>query len=271
MNTKQAYLHQHKEEIISLYVKQRKSAKFIATKFSLSKDTVYAYLKLWGVTIRKNTKGWDRPVGHNRWYARNSDYFSYPTEENSYWAGFIASDGNITDYGSVRVALDERDIESLENLKNCLQFTGEIKKYKYTRDKPGNYVRLEVVDPLLVSFLETYWSITPRKTKTLQPPQILREELIRAFIIGYIDGDGSISNNGTKQVIQICGTLELLTWIKNQLIKYCGCEFKNNIYKSRNIYTFTLSGTNVWKFYEWCKTYKEYRMKRKWDKLKDRR
>lgn len=29
--------------------------------------------------------------------AANREYFSVPNDENSYWAGFIATDGNISD------------------------------------------------------------------------------------------------------------------------------------------------------------------------------
>jgi hypothetical protein len=213
--------------------------------------------------MRKCSSGWDAPKGYNRLYSRNSSFFSVPNSQNSYWAGFIAADGNITEDNSVRIAVDGKDRVIIERLKEEIEYTGEIRDYKYHREKEGFYSRIEIFDKDIVIDLESNWNITPRKSKTLLPPNIHEEMNIMAFIIGYIDGDGSIGK-GNRIQIQIYGTASVLEWIKENLILFCGCKFKNNIYKTKGIYTLKFIGDNSRKLMRWCGKYKGYRLERKW-------
>lgn len=253
-------MFENKEEITELY-QSGMSALEISRLFGVCRDTIYAYLKLWGIDMRKNSSGWNKPVGYNRVHERNSNFFCFPSPQNSYWAGFIAADGNITEDNSLRIGLDCRDIGLLNRFKEEIEYSGNIKIYKKKIGRP--YCRIEIFDNQIVSDLRENWNITQRKTKTLIPPNIDEEDNIMAFIIGYIDGDGNIGKRENKQV-QICGTIELLSWMKNVLIKFCNCEFKNNIYKTRGIYTFSFVGKNSDKFFEWCKKYNGYKLERKW-------
>lgn len=263
MNTKETLLLENREKIEGMYLAGN-SARQIGKEIGVCRDTVSAYLKIWGIPLRKNSSGWNRPVDHNRWYTRNSNFFSIPTTQNCYWAGFIAADGNITEDNGVRIALEQKDMVLLEKFKEEIEFSGEIKKYPYLHIENRFYVRIEICDLQIISDLEKHWNITPRKTKTLQPPNLENEELIMAYIIGFLDGDGSIGKT-QKLHVQICGNLPMLTWIKANLEKYAGMVFTNNIYKSKSIYNFTFTGTNSRKFFRWCESYKGFRLERKWN------
>lgn len=250
----------NKEWIISQY-SNKKSAREISETLDVCQDTILLYLKKWNIEVRKHNSGYKQPPDFNKIYHCNSKYFSIPTEENCYWAGFIAADGNITDDNSIRILIRASDEEILNEFKDCIQYTGNIHHYNYNG---RTYSRIEVFDKELVESLHRIWNITPRKSLSFQFPKIYNESFIRAFIIGYIDGDGSISKSKYKKV-QINGTYSLLNWMRARLMLYAQMKFKSNIYKSRSIYNFAFVGKNSDKFFEWAFTYKGFRLRRKWN------
>ena len=265
MNTKSAYIESKKSEILSIY-ESGESFQYIANSLGVCKDTLRRYAKIWGMPVRLGAGGWNRPVGHNRVHARNSEFFSVPTPQNCYWAGFIAADGNITDYGSVRIAIDSKDAHLLEKFKEEVEFTGEINEYKYNRELPGTYKRLEICDPGIVKDLERLWNITPRKTMTLMPPNITDVYHTIPFIVGYIDGDGSISKKNSQ--IQICGNLQMVKWIRTTIAQFSNIQFTNNIYKCKSIFSLRFQGKNAKKFFhDSLNVYNGFRLHRKWSNI----
>lgn len=154
----------------------------------------------------------------------NEKFFSVPNLLNSYWAGFIAADGTIGqayNYDSYKFALilKETDINQLIQFKKDIQaYDSDLcfikqahTKTKKVSCKVGVYLTLtkEEIDDL------AKWGIIKNKTLILEPPTLdLTYEQKLAYIKGYIDGDGSISKNGTCTVL---GTKNLLSWIKNTL------------------------------------------------------
>jgi len=61
--------------------------------------------------------------------------------------------------------------------------------------------------------LEENWNITPAKSLTLNFPEFDSLENKKAFICGYIDGDGSICVSNDKLSLQILGTESFLSSI----------------------------------------------------------
>src|ERR1035437_6230433 len=63
-----------------------------------------------------------------RIYGVNDNYFNAPSNENCYWAGFIAADGNIHSKKKrlLRLKLQEKDKNHLEKYIKCLNFSGHI-------------------------------------------------------------------------------------------------------------------------------------------------
>lgn len=185
------------------------------------------------------TKKINYPDIRNTLYTKNDNYWNEPTVENSYWAGFIAADGNL---GMVRktliIHITLSDISILEKFKQAIQYTGPIKLIKGTSytykfgnvsGKPAGYTIINKDSVRLVIGsahqyhldLLKHYNITPKKSLTLQPPNITDPEMIKAFIVGYIDGDGSIGFSNVrgynKFYFNIVGTESMLTWIKQHV------------------------------------------------------
>lgn len=154
----------------------------------------------------------------------NVRYFQYiDTPAKAYLLGFIAADGCIQNFTKSSVGLSitihARDREVLDYLKKEI---GNEHQLQPVRN--GEHIRFTLASKQLVSDLESH-GICQRKSLTM--PDIfspLPEGVRKYAILGYFDGDGSISsyNSGRKNYVQIRGTEEaLLSIVRNlQITSY---------------------------------------------------
>lgn len=120
----------------------------------------------------------------------NSHYFKTWSPEMAYVLGFIAADGNICHSGrahSLHIACDDKDV--IEKIKLVLAYQGPI--YEKSRFNRKISYSLRICDPIIFNDLIPL-GITERKSLTLTPPKI-PDDLVRHFVRGYFDGDGSVS------------------------------------------------------------------------------
>ncbi len=142
-----------------------------------------------------------RPI--NTKYLLNVNYFdTIDTEDKAYWLGFLMADGHL-DHGRITIKLAFKDIEILENLKKCLDYTGNIKiEIRDTNfKKQSESAVLSIASVELVRKLSLYIPIG-RKSNLIRFPD-LQEDLIIHFIRGYFDGDGYVVK--TRSLIGFCG------------------------------------------------------------------
>lgn len=202
-----------KEVLEELYINQNKSMTEIGKILGHTQDTISRYLKFYGIKIKS----------HQYKYSRNENYFSEPNIENCYWAGFIAADGCIFS-SCLRINLHIKDKSHLEVLKNSIEYTGPlidiIGKPSCTYHKKEAYYSslLSIRSNKICDDLNKNFNITPRKSLTLQPPNLIDREHILSYIIGIIDGDGCLyfdkKRNGFS--LQITGSSLIINWINNQ-------------------------------------------------------
>ena len=179
----------------------------------------------------------------NRKYNINMNYFSIPTIENSYWAGFIAADGCLSPKKHlVSFGQKAEDGYLLEQLTKDCGFTGEVRYFTTKDDYEVASLFIWGVEQWFTD-LKKNFNITPQKSLTLKPPKIIDEENIIAFIRGYIDGDGGIypTNGPNTWTINITGTYEMLWWISNYFLSIIS-EIKARPYKHKNIWAYSPSG-----------------------------
>ena len=157
-----------------------------------------------------------------RKYDRNDAFFQGGIDA-CYWAGFIAADGCLlcipgeSEPSTVRIRLAARDAYHLEMFKAATEFAGPIAFYD-----GGATVSIAVSGARpWTADLESRFSITPCKSKTLRPPNLTDNDEILAFIAGLIDGDGciSVSDRGSwiERKIDLSGTEALMVWVKVHL------------------------------------------------------
>lgn len=114
--------------------------------------------------------------------------------QSSYWAGFIAADGNISQppENSIKIQLSVKDDVLLHRFKKHIDWTGEVKYQQSSGFTRGPMCSIKVCGvPEYIEILEEIYSVTPAKTFTIKSPNVEGENKL-AYLVGLIDGDGSI-------------------------------------------------------------------------------
>jgi hypothetical protein len=191
----------------------------LSDKFNVDFKTILKSFKRLGLKVRSNKE-------NSRKYFVNDNYFeTIDTEEKAYWLGFIYADG----YVSVRkcgqktfgVALSSIDEELLIKLNKSLDSTYPIKRYFTSGNneyKSVEYSRILITSDKLVDDLINL-GVLENKTNIIKPPSI-KEEFIKHFIRGYMDGDGTISKSLSNYYVGFLGTDDILNYISNYLISH---------------------------------------------------
>lgn len=167
-------------------------------------------------------------------YKFNKNSFTDKDLINSYWAGFIAADGNIKQpkYGQkiLTITLAEKDKEHLEKFKNFLKSNKPIYTFK------NGACSFEISSNDICNDLISNFNLKEKKTFDLLPPN-LNKNYALAYIIGYIDGDGCIYiNEKDNQIdLSITGTESILRYIENNFNKLTQDTSERTIYdKNQN-------------------------------------
>lgn len=179
-----------------------------------------------------------------RKYICNNNFFSKPNLNNCYWAGFIAADGSIV-FGRncLKISLAIKDKQHLETFKKSIKFNGPLISDNY------GMITLSIHSKQICEDLKNNFSITSRKTFSLQPPILFKNIFVLSFIKGYIDGDGWLTFEKHKKYkylsIGILGTECMMLWIRDQLNNILELNLTSNIIKIRNVYRFAVTGKNA--------------------------
>lgn len=129
-----------------------------------------------------------RNNGNTKYKNLNDNFFStVDTEAKAYLLGWIASDGSITK-GSIQIAINNKDFETLVLIRNII--CPDLPLY----DMHG-LLGFTICSKQIVNDVCKLLNIQPGKKSDLVCfPMELTSELKWAFIRGYFDGDGTISN-----------------------------------------------------------------------------
>ena len=190
------------EETILKYEKgkelylQGKTLNQIKYELQLDPGKLSKYLKSNGVKIER--------LPHKKKINKNI-FEVINTEEKAYWLGFLYADGyvGLTD-NRVELTLQLSDVNHIEKFKTFLNSDCKISTNSYRS-------RLSIKDEKIKKDL-TNLGCTPQKSLILKFPtdDKVPKELIRHFIRGYFDGDGSLCVTEKTKSIDILGTYDFL-------------------------------------------------------------
>lgn len=170
---------QDKENIIKLY-NNGKSKKEIIKIANITTRTFPLVFKEYKINTKRKNR-----------YTLNESYFKViDTEEKAYILGLIASDGCITNKNYF--AISSTDYDVLEFIKKELDYTGEI--YIPEREENNNWnitYRINFSSSSICNDLKAY-GIFPNKSLKYDNMPIISKELMRHYVRGYFDGDGSL-------------------------------------------------------------------------------
>lgn len=262
-----------KEEVLNIINQSKErnvSEKEICEELKVTYKNLYYYKKKY--ELLENTRGKSVNSRKQREYEINDNFFEVPNLINSYWAGFIAADGNISkDYKQLSFGLALKDKIILENMIKDMESNYVIRDYK---SHEYDCVAITITSSKICNDLLVNFNITDNKSLTLIHPN-LSNNLIDAFIIGYIDGDGMIGlYDAEKQKslkLSLLGTLSLCNWIKERFSllysKEIGTIF-NDKKHNENTFSYTLSDKSARFIYEYLYKIPVPKLERKWNKEK---
>lgn len=235
---KKIELSQEIKEDILLKYSNNWSQQKIADFYNLSRTVVKRILTENQADIRQKTTK----------YTANYEIFeTIDSKEKAYWLGFIAADGcnyQREHNASIILNIHQKDIEHLQKFKNFCNTDALIQTYEssigYSNSTPMCKI---VLNSIKMSNDLIDKGIVPNKSLILKPPSISKEYYL-PFILGYFDGDGSISklSQYNNYSVSFQGTKEMLEWINEILNMQARLEKRTD--NDKNSFYIRCGGTN---------------------------
>lgn len=162
-----------------------------------------------------------RLTNMNRSYACDSFYFDVIGPNQAWIMGFLAADGSISkDRNTIKICINSIDREILEKIQAEIKISRPIEDGKTNN---GFYISKLSWSNLHHKEVLANYGIIPNKTYfSMNVPNWDDINLQLAFILGYFDGDGTLSISQDNKYIRfrICAhRKEILESIVNVLIK----------------------------------------------------
>jgi hypothetical protein len=176
--------------------------------------------------------------------------------------------------------LKENDRPHLERFVGDVGFNGSVRAVER---KEGIYCMVAVCSAQeWIADLARIYSITPRKTHTLQPPKLDNALHRLAYIAGYYDGDGHVTiDRKTGRVhLGVCGASKpVLEWIRNEFdarFPRGACYYRKRTLPNVRLKTgrtdfwmYTVTGARAVDIYSAVRALDVPVLERKWSKFED--
>lgn len=179
----------------------------------------------------------------------------------AYVLGYIYSDGHV---GSrdISFTCKKDDVELLKAVRSHLESTHPIKIGKL-------YARFAISNIALAETLRNKWRIPSNKNNSIYLPDI-HSRYLNSFLLGFFDGDGSISSRGKDFTICFSGGYNILLQIKKLLDEKFGLNmYLRPRYSASNLNSWMLEQhgrLRVEKILDWLHHDYETPLKRKKEK-----
>ena len=212
--------YKNKEALQKEYWENELSIGKIAKKFNCQTATIKKYLiELDVVNLEKES------IRSKKAIYKLDKFDSITDEETAYWLGFLYADGFIDDKNNrIIINLQEKDKEHLESFANFIAPGSTVDYYESYDKRSNKYAtgyRLKIYSKEICNQLKKIGMIPGKKEKYKIPN--IPKCLLRHFIRGYFDGDGSISISYTKRghiqsQFMICScNINILKYIANEI------------------------------------------------------
>lgn len=168
---------------------------------------------------------------------KNKKAFLDPDPQSSYLAGLFSADGCIgaskSFNQSPNISLACTDKILVSNFKDYLVATNPIIKTIFKNNNKDLYT-FNMKCPFIIENFK-YWNIKPLKSKVNEVPDIIKHnsELIKYWIVGLIDGDGSIFITNNEINIKILASNNIANYIIDKY-QHISMSVERNAYVNIN-------------------------------------
>ncbi|MGE7271364.1 LAGLIDADG family homing endonuclease [Brevibacillus panacihumi] len=176
-----------KEDIETLYYTDKNSLNEIALILGCAYSTVHRLFDHYG--IRKRTRREGRSLLFEKRSNVDVEFFKNDSPELYYVLGLWASDGCVTDGGTMSLSMTDCDV--IQWVAQTIDYKNTIMQYK-PKNSPNSKVTYSIVFTNNEVFhILKERGITPRKSLSIRLPEI-PYQYTKDFVRGVFDGDGSI-------------------------------------------------------------------------------
>lgn len=227
------------EEIIEKYVKEKLTIKELCDIYNCSNSAIKKRLKSANV-IRTSSEA------HTK-YPCDTQYFSkIDTMNKAYLLGFICADGFVTKTNVVGIGVKTSDSDVIKFFQKELKSTKPI-QYK------ENSLELRIQNKELADSLRKL-GVVENKSLIINIEKVIKnanlsDKQIKAFLLGYFDGDGGIYYSRAKNTttiiwnFSVTGTYETCNYYKKY---FNNVGFFTKRHKDeKNNYTYCIGGCNL--------------------------
>lgn len=209
-----------------------------------------------------------------RKYEKNEDFWSVPNTVNSYYAGLWAADGSINwEQNFIALGLNVDDKKEIDKFVEKSGFTGSVRVYDGSGEFAVNKIAQLQINSSKKWNEDMYknFNLFPQKTYRIAPPNLNSDLLKACYILGYLDGDGSICFTEKSCSIGLSSaTKEILDWVKNFIDQHFDSEknpFKANSCKinGKECWNYTISGNRAIHIFEFFRSLPVPKFQRKWE------
>lgn len=194
-------------------MQERKSLKEMSAVLGINVDT-----------LRRIVKTIDPAYDSRVKYFFNHNFFSQiDSHEKAYWAGFWAADGNIyKNKPAIQIRLAASDIHHLYKFCDAIGLSrSKVAIYNHGQNNMYQGAHLHIDSQQMKTDLIKL-GITPNKSLTFNGVKNLDRKFLDSFLLGYLDGDGTISTwiseyNTPRIKIVLLGTKQFLESVMHHL------------------------------------------------------
>lgn len=183
---------EEKQIIVDLYYRNL-SYHEIKNSFNCSIRCIRSTLKEAGINTLQKER-----------YVLNHDYFREINDEHkAYWLGLLYADGAMVRGNTVTITLKNEDAYLLETFRLDLGLTKQVRYYTRDNGYSKNFeaATLSFASKQIYSDLQNL-GMLPNKMATRNKLPDINLDLMRHFVRGYFDGDGSISNANSINIVK---------------------------------------------------------------------
>lgn len=183
----------------------------LASRYGANASTIARHLRKMGVDLRG--------VGAPRKYNFDETFFdTIDTEPKAYILGLLFADGNNgrnTTSARYHVSIDlrEDDVDILRKIRSLWANLPPLRLHRPTGNAKRNQYRLVICSKYLSLRLRELGCVE-RKSLVLRFPALLEPELVRHFVRGYFDGDGSLFVYRNRPKLDIVGTMSFCSTLR---------------------------------------------------------
>lgn len=243
------------EDVINLY-NTYKNISIVAEKLNCCAVNVSRRLKKAGITVIRD---YSKSRSSNKEKFKIDEYYfmNIDTEDKAYFLGLMYADGSVSK-NTFYLKLKDEDI--IQKFKECLKAEADIKIIK-------NHYSLIISRQSMCNDLIKHGCFI-NKTKTIRFPN-LRKDLLRHFIRGFYDGDGSLILNKNRWhncLNFTSGSIIFLEQLQDKLKTIALTNGGISKEKNHNVWHLRYGGKQVHIILDWLYNDSNFYLKRKYNK-----